>query len=163
MSWYGGNILACPVGKLVVVLRTDGSLVFVRTEAGQWKTFHMEIPERAPFPQLGKNGTNFTSLETPEIQNLRSRMSIEAVQGRIFPQLAQFLPDTRELWMDYLNREDRRFRLHFMLATDGEKLEFLEIQERPFKRAIDTGGPPFFLFLPDKSVPSVCNKVEFLR
>jgi len=163
MSWYGGNILACPAGKLVVVVRTDGSLVFVRTESVQWKTFHMEIPEQAPFPELGVKGTNFSSLETPEIRKLRSRMSIEDVQGRIFPRLAQFLPDTRELWVDYLNGEDRRFRLRFLLSADGEKLEFMEIQERPFNRAIDTSGPPFFLFQPDKSVPPVCNKIEFFH
>jgi len=41
-------------------------------------------------------------------------------QGRIPLDLAQFLPDTPELWVDYLNAADRRFRLHFMLTTDGE-------------------------------------------
>ena len=46
--WHAADMLACPVGKLVVVARTDGSMVFVRTEQGEWKTFHMEIPKRAP-------------------------------------------------------------------------------------------------------------------
>jgi hypothetical protein len=65
--------------------------------------------------------------------------------------------------VDYLNRADRRFRLRFMLATDGEKLEFLDFKEHPFKRAIDTGGPPFFIFLPDKSVSPACSKIEFFH
>jgi hypothetical protein len=163
ISWYGGNILACPVGKLVVVVRTDGSIVFVRTEAGQWKAFDMEISERAPFPLLRTNGTSLTSLETPAIERLRLQMFVGPSEGRIRPGLAQFLPDTRELWVDYLNRAEGRFRLRFMLTTDGEKLEFLDLQERPFKRAIDTGGPPFFIFLPDKSVPPACNKIEFFH
>jgi hypothetical protein len=163
ISWYGGNILACPVGKLVVMARTDGSLVFVRTETGQWKTFHMEIPERAPFPLVGTHGINFTSIETPAIKDLRSRMSMESSQGSIPSSLAQFLPDTRELWVDYLNGEYRRFRLHFRLTVDGEKLEFLDLEERPFKRPTDTSGAPFFLLLPDKPVSPVCNKIEFFR
>jgi hypothetical protein len=163
IGWFGGNILACPVGKLVVVVRTDGSRVFVRTEAGQWKIFYMPIPERAPFPLLLTNGTSLTSLETPAIQRLRLQMFVDASEGRIRPDLGQFLPDTRELWVDYLNRADRRFRLRFMLTTDGDKLEFLDLKERPFKRAIDTGGPPFFIFLPDKSVSPACNKIEFFH
>jgi hypothetical protein len=163
MSWYGGNILACPVGKLVIVIRTDGSLVFVRTESGQWKTFHMEIPERAPFPLLGVNGTRVTSLNTSAIENLRERMSGNSIHGPIPPSLAQFRPDTRELWVDYLNRTDRIFRLRFIVATDGEKLEFLDVDERPFNRATETSGPPFFFPLPDKSISSLCNKIEFFH
>jgi hypothetical protein len=163
MSWYGGNILACPTGKLVVLARTDGSLVFVRTEAGHWKTFHMEIPEQAPFPVVGVNGTNFTSLETPAIQELRSRMSVDSSQGRIAPSLGQFLPDTRELWIDYLNRESRRFRLHFRISEDGEKLEFLGREEIPFRRATDTSGAPFFFLQPDKRVSALCSKIEFFQ
>jgi hypothetical protein len=53
--------------------------------------------------------------------------------------------------------------LRFMLTTDGDKLEFLDLKERPFKRAIDTGGPPFLIFLPDKSVSPACNKIEFFH
>src|ERR1700722_6780016 len=40
------------------------------------------------------------------------------------------------------------------------KLEFLTLKEGPFKRAVDTGGPPLFIFLPDKSVSPACNKIE---
>jgi len=50
-----------------------------------------------------------------------------------------------------------------MLTTDGDKLEFLDLKERPFKRAIDTGGPPFLIFLPDKSVSPACHKIEFFH
>jgi len=163
MSWYGGNILACPVGELVVVVRADGSLVFLRTKTGHWKTFHMEIPEEAPFPLPGANGTSLTSLGTPAIQRLRSQMLVEPAQGRIAPHLAQFLPETRELWVDYLNRSDRRFRLGFMVAPDGETLIFLGLKEGSFQRATDTSGPPFFIFLPDKPVSPLCNKIEFFH
>jgi hypothetical protein len=162
-SWYGGNILACPVGKLVVVIRADGSRVFVRTEGWPMETFYMEIPARERLPLLLTNGSSLTSLETPAIRKLRLQMFVDPSQGRIPRDLAPFLPDTLELRVDYLNQADRRFRLRFMLTTGGEKLEFLDLKERPFQRAIDTGGPPFFIFLPDKSESPVCNKIEFFH
>jgi hypothetical protein len=163
MSWYGGDILACPVDQLVVVARTDGSLVFVRSAIGRWHTLHMEIPERAPFPIANGSGTNSTSLETSEILKLRSQMSAGSALGRIPPHLAQFSPDTRDLWVDYLNRDDRRFRFHFTLSADGEKLQFVDMEERPFTRATDTDGPPFFLFRHDKQVSAACNTIEPLQ
>jgi hypothetical protein len=161
ISLYSGDVLACPVGKLVVVTRTDGSLVFVRTEAGEWKTFHMEIPERAPFPILGAHGTSLTTLETSRIQELRAQMSSNTAAARVPPSLGQFFPDKRELWVDYLTPADRRFRLRLNLTADGEQLRFLDFEERPFKRKDDTTGPPFFFVLPDTPAPAGCAKVEF--
>jgi hypothetical protein len=163
ISLYGGNVLACPVGKLVVVVREDGSLVFVRTEAGEWKTFHMEIPERAPFPLLGVRGTSLTALDTPKIQELRSQMSINAAVFQVPPQLGQFLPDKRELLVDYLAPADRRFRLRMSLSSDGEQLRFVDFQQRPFERDRDTTGPPFFRLLPDTPLSSECNNLEFFH
>jgi len=44
-DWWDGsqdsrdaNLIACPLGKVVVIAKTDGSRVFVLTEAGTWKT-----------------------------------------------------------------------------------------------------------------------------
>jgi hypothetical protein len=166
ISLYSGDVLACPVGKLVVVARTDGSRVFVRTSAGKWKTFHMDIPERAPFPLLGPNGatlgtTSVTALETEKIQALRVQMSINPAAPRVPPRLGQFFPDKRELWVDYLTPADRRFRLRMNLTADGDELHFLDFEERPFKRTTDTTGPPLFLLLPDTPAPPGCSRVEF--
>jgi hypothetical protein len=166
ISLYSGDVLACPVGKLVVVTRTDGSIVFVRTNAGRWKTFHMELPERAPFPLLGANTatlgtTSVTAIETEKLQALRARMSLNPAVTRVPPGLGQFLPDKRELWVDYLAPPDRRFRLRMNLAADGEELHFLDFEERPFQQATDTTGPPLFLLLPDTAAPAGCSRVEF--
>lgn len=167
ISLYSGDVLACPVGNLVVVTRTDGSLVFIRNAAGKWDTFHMEIPDRAPFPVMGPSGANLgtttpTTLETEKIQALRTRMSIIPAQTRVPSRLGQFFPDKRELWLDYLTPTDRRFRLRLNLTADGERFEFLGFEERPFKRASDTTGAPLFLLQPDTPMPSACSKVQML-
>ena len=83
-------------------------------------------------------GTSTTTLETSRIQELRSQMSIDPARARVPARLGQFLPDKRELWVDYLTPADRRFRLRFNLTADGEQLRFLDFQERPFKRELST-------------------------
>ncbi len=167
ISLYSGDVLACPAGNIVVVIRTDGSLVFVRNASSKWTTFHMEIPDRAPFPLMGTTGANFgtttpTTFETEKIQALRTQMSISPTQTRVPSRLGQFLPDKRELWVDYLTPTDRRFRLRLSLTADGERMEFLGFEERPFKRASDTTGPPLFLLLPDTPAPPGCSRVQML-
>jgi hypothetical protein len=167
ISLYSGDVLACPVGNLVVVTRTDGSLVFVRNASGKWTTFHMEIPDRPPFPLEGPSGANLgtttpTTLETEKIQALRTQMSINPAQTHVPSGLGQFFPDTRELWVDYLTPADRRFRLRLSLTADGERMGFLGFEERPFKRASDTTGPPLFLLLPDTLAPPRCSKIQML-
>jgi hypothetical protein len=172
ISLYSGDVLACPVGSLVVVTRTDGSQVFVRNAGGKWTTFHMEIPERAPFPLMGANGTNvaasgpakatFTTLETEKIQALRTRMAISPAQMGVPSRLGQFFPDKRELWVDYLTPSDRRFRLRLGLTADGERFGFVGFEELPFKRASDTTGAPLFLLLPDMPTPTACSRVQML-
>lgn len=167
ISLYSGDVLACPIGNLVVVTRMDGSLVFVRNATGKWKTFHMEIPDRAPFPLMGPNGANMgsttpTTLETQKIQSLRKQMAISPEQIQVPSQLGQFFPDKRELWVDYLTPTDRRFRLRLNLTADGERLEFLNFGELPFKRAADTTGPPLFLLIPDTTAPAGCSRVQIL-
>ena len=159
ISLYGGDVLACPVGNLVVVVRADGSIVFVRTVAGTWKSFHMDIPQQAAFPVPGRHGTSVTTLETSQLQAFRSQMSISPAQTLVAPSLGQFLPDTRELWVDYLTPSIHRFRLRLSLTADGEQLRFLDFTERPFNRAADTTGPPFFIVLPDAPVAAGCTKV----
>lgn len=173
ISLYSGDVLACPVGNLVVVTRTDGSLVFVRNASGKWMTFHMEIPDRAPFPLMGANATtlasnglattSLTTLETDKIQALRTRMSINSAQTSVPSRLGQFFPDKRELWVDYLTPTDRRFRLRLSLTAEGERFGFLGFEERPFKRASDTTGPPLFLLQPDTPTPPPgCSKAQML-
>jgi len=167
ISLYSGDVLACPAGNLVVVTRTDGSLVFIRNAAGKWKTLHMEIPQRAPFPVVDTAGatvdtTHLSTLDTEKLQALRAQMAINPATTGIPSRLGQFFPDTRELWVDYLTPVDRRFRLHLSLAADGERVEFLNFEERPFKRAADTTGPPLFLLLPDTAAPPGCSKVQML-
>jgi hypothetical protein len=108
-------------------------------------------PQRAPFPLLLSSGTSLTSLEIPAIQGLRLQMFVDPSEGRIRPDLAQFLPDKRELWVDCLNRADRRFRLRFMRTTDGDKLEFLDLKERPLSAPSTLAArPSLYSFLTNR-------------
>lgn len=167
ISLYSGDVLACPVGNLVVVTRTDGSLVFIRNAAGKWKTLHMEIPDRAPFPVVDASGASPgiptpTTLDTEKLKALRAQMAVNPAATRVPSRLGQFFPDTRELWVDYLTPADRRFRLRLSLMADGEQLRFLDFVELPFKQASDTTGPPLFLLLPDTAAPAGCSRVQML-
>jgi hypothetical protein len=45
----GGDVLACSLGNVVLVALTKGEWVFIRTVAGQWTSFNMEINEQYPF------------------------------------------------------------------------------------------------------------------
>ena len=159
--WDGvdGSVIACPLGKIVVVAQTNGERVFVRTEAGGWKTFHMDIPQQSPFPVLGMTGTTLSSLDTPEIQALRSRMSVRPEESYVRPQFGQLLPEKWELWVDYMTAQERRFRLSFKISTNGEKLRLIDVEELPFDRQ----RPYFDQFVPDALVDPTCDKVEFFR
>jgi hypothetical protein len=158
--WSGsGDTLACPVGKLVVLVRPDGSLIFVRTEAGRWTTFYMEIPGPSPFSKNEEISPNSTSLEVAEIETIRSRMSLTPGDGALRPYMGQFIPRRLELWVDYLTPEKRRFRVRYKLYQDGEKFRLLDLEEQPF----DKSRPFFEQFVPDTPVDPVCDKIEFSR
>jgi hypothetical protein len=82
---------------------------FVRTTAGQWNDFSMAINSRYPFlPDRRVAGD--AVMGVGEIQQLRKRMAVEPAENSIELQLAQFLPERRELWIDYLTIAQRRFR-----------------------------------------------------
>lgn len=160
-DWWDGdsNVLACPIGKLVVVVRNDGSLIFVRTEAGKWKEFNMEIPGPGFAGQANKLSAGSTSLELDEIRAIRSGMSVGSSTDSLHPYLGQFLPEKQELWLDYLTSANRRFRVRLKLFHNGEKFRLLGLAEQPF----DQQRPYFDQFVPDAPVHTVCNKIEFFR
>ena len=65
-----------------------------------------------------------------EIQELRKRMAAEPTENSIEPQLAQFLPERRELWIDYLTSAQRRFRVRLKVSDSGEKLLLVNVEEQ---------------------------------
>ena len=158
--WDGdGGILACPVGKLVVVVRQNGSLIFVRTESGKWREFFMEIPGPGFPSNPGELNAGSTSLELDEIRAIRSGMHLDASDGSMQTYLGQFLPERQELWLDYLTSAKRRFRVRLKLFRNGEKFRLLSLDEQPF----DQRRPYFDQFVPDTPVHPACDKIEFFR
>jgi hypothetical protein len=161
-DWVGGsdgNVVACPVGKLVVIARTNGSWVFVRTEAGAWKTFYMEIPGPSPFSKNGEISANSTSLEVAEIETIRARMSVAPSEGDLHFYLGQFLPKKQELWLDNRTPAGRRFRVRLKLYSNGEKFRFVDLEER----TLEAKRPGFEELMADIPVDPVCDKVDFTR
>jgi len=154
-----GNVIACPIGKLIVVTRMDGLQTFVRTEAGSWKTFLMEITGPSPFSKNGELGPNLTSLETAEIETIRSRMLLTATDGSLRPEIGQFLPQRQELWLDFVTPAKRRFRIRLKLFGNGEKFRFLDSEEQAFNK----NKPDFDQITPDTPIHPACDKVEFFR
>jgi len=162
-NWWGnddGNLLACPVANLVVVARTGGPQVFVRTAAGKWRMFLMDVPGASYSGNDGGIAWNSTSLETADILAIRRQMSLNPeAQGAIDPLLVQLLPSRKELLTDYLTAEHRRFRLHLAITENGDKFRFLRVEEKPF----DKGRSYFEQFVADASLDPTCSLVGFYR
>lgn len=121
-SWWGGNdgnIVACPLGRQVVIVKSNGSLILVRSETGKWKDFLMEIRvSSAGTPHsLGPQ----TGLETAELNSILEQMSIRPSAGSVHPEVAGFRPSSRELWLDYLTNGPRLYRVLLRLLESGEK------------------------------------------
>ena len=160
-DWWNignGDVVACPVGNVIVVARTNGDHVFVRTAAGSWKEFLMDIPGPWYFSKNGELGPNFTSLESDEVFSIRRQMSLDPTAGNADPYLAQFLPRRQELWLDYLV-EHRRFRVKLKMFANGERFRPLSVEELAF----DRNRPYFDQFIPDIPDDPACNRIEFYR
>jgi hypothetical protein len=170
-TWFGGidgNVVACPLRKVVFVALTNGKWVFIRTEAGRWIAFNMEIPAQSPFPQretittnefgiMFSPDTSVVSLDIPAVQELRARMSAGTMEGAVLPDLAQFLPERRELWVDYITLELRRFRVRLRLSDNGEKFRLIDVEEHAFDRNRSAREQ----FGPDIPLDPICDKVAF--
>ena len=78
-----------------------------------------------------------------EIQELCKRMAAESAENSIEPQLAQFLPEGRELWIDYLTGEQRRFRVRLRVSDSGDKFLLVNVEEQAaIATAIGTNSIP---------------------
>jgi hypothetical protein len=99
------------------------------------------------------------SLTVPEVQDLRSRMSVGPTE-EVQPRLAQFLPESRELWIDYMTWAARRFRLRLKLSDNGERFRLVGIEEH----ALDKNLPALGVqnqFEPDTPLDPICDRLEF--
>jgi hypothetical protein len=107
----------------------QGRMGSVRTTAGQWNDFSMAINSRYPFsPERRVAGDAVVGVG--EIQELRTRMAVEATENSIEPQLAQFLPERRELWVDHPTSEPRRLRMRLKVSDSGEKFLLVNVEEQ---------------------------------
>jgi hypothetical protein len=115
---------------------------FVRTTAGQWSDFSTAINSRYPFlPDRRVAGD--AVMGAGEIQELCKRMAAESAENSIEPQLAQFLPEGRELWIDYLTGEQRRFRVRLRVSDSGDKFLLVNVEEQAaIATAIGTNSIP---------------------
>jgi hypothetical protein len=160
-GWWGnndGNLLACPLGSIIVITRTSGPHVFVRLPSGAWKAFLMEIPSAYYFGHDGEIAPNVTSLDKAEILAIRKSLSLDPkAQGGIDPLLMQFAPREKELLAGYLTPEHRRFRVHLALDKDADRFNLVNVEERPF----DRNRPYFEQFIPDMPQDPACSHVAF--
>ena len=160
-DWWNignGDVAACTVGNIVVVARANGDHVFVRTAAGAWKQFLMDIPGPWYFSKHGELGPNFTSLESDDVFRIRRLMSLDANAGSADPYLAQLLPRQSELWLDYLVQH-RRCRLKLRMFANAEGFQPLGVEELAF----DRNRPYFEQIVPDVPEDPACNRIEFFR
>jgi hypothetical protein len=120
----------------------QGRMGFVRTTAGQWNDFSMAINSRYPFlPDRRVAGD--AVMGVGEIQQLRKRMAVEPAENSIELQLAQFLPERRELWIDYLTIAQRRFRVRLKVSDSGGKFLLVNVEEQAtIATAIATNSIP---------------------
>jgi hypothetical protein len=146
VDWWGGNdanIIACPLGALVMVVRTDGNLAAVRTVDGKWKEFLFDAPA---LESLG--------LTRADVQSIRAALSLSRGESLVYPFLAEFHPDHRELWLDF-HRSGGAVRLRLRLSDDGQTFAFLSIAERPLNPHTDAAEPTY------PAVDPACSAVRF--
>ena len=138
--WGGGSptgdLVACPVGPVVVVVPFQGHVLFARSAAGRWKTFDMTLPGKAPAAELPRyaGATSLTIDELHRLDSLYEGPGPRLEPRHIPPVLMQFGAIRRELTVDYALSFVRTFRVRFELAADGERLRLLSAQEEPDKR-----------------------------
>jgi hypothetical protein len=87
-DWWGGNdgnIVACPLGRLVVIIKSNGSRVLIRTNTGKWNDFLMDIPVSSAGNSFGPRPT---WLQPDEIDSILEQMSIPASNSLLHPEVA---------------------------------------------------------------------------
>ena len=138
--WGGGSptgdLVACPVGTVVVVVPFRGNVMFARSAEGRWKSFDMTLPGKAPASELPRYA-GATSLTIEELHRLDPlyEASGRGPDPRHIPSfLMQFRAGRRELTVDYVLSVVRTFRLRLELSADGERLRLLSAQEESEKR-----------------------------
>ncbi len=156
-DWWGGNdgnIVACPLGRLVVIVKSNGSQVLVRTETREWKNFLMTIPLEPP-GSAHPSGPQTTWLETAELNSILGQMSIPAGAGLLHPEVAGFHPATREAWLDYVTKGPRLYRVRLRLLENGERFKLISVEERPDTLHLE------FPDKPDPDLDSTCTAIQF--
>ena len=156
-DWNGGNdgnILACPLGRLVVIVKSNGSEVFVRGESGTWKEFLMTLPLPSP-ADPSHIGPQMTSLETAEVLSILKQMSVPPASGSIHPEVVGFQPEKRELWLDYVSNTHRLYRVRLALLESGGKFRLVSVEGRPNTLHSEFPG------VPDPALDPTCTTIQF--
>lgn len=155
-DWYGGNdgnIVACPVGRQVVVLKSNGSLVLVRSETGKWREFLMDIP--LPHPGNAPFNPQTAWLETAELNSILQQMSAPPQGALLHPEVAGFRPGKRELWLDYVVSSSRLYRVSLRLPENDERFKLLAVEGRP--NTLHLVNPD----VPNPDIDATCTAIQF--
>jgi hypothetical protein len=146
-AWWGGNegdIVACPLGSQVVVLREDGREISVRDESGKWNMVLLDA-------------TRMASLPPSDTTAILEAMHLDRNVCCIYPYHAHFRPASRELTLYYLTSADAQHRLSLQLLEDGRSMRLLGIAKLAYK--YHTAYPRD----PDPAVDPNCNTIAFFE
>ncbi len=136
-SWAGGrpsgDLVACPIDKLVVVVPFEGLSVFVRAAGGHWRTFDLRLPGQAPAAELPRyaGARGLTIDELHRLDLLYEAPGRSLGPGPVAPYLVQLEAGRHELVVDYDLSLIRRVRLRLEVAADGERRKLLGPTEPP--------------------------------
>lgn len=154
-DWAGGNdgnIVACPIGQLVVIAKSNGSDFLVRNAARTWKTFVTDIP----LPNEGAPSLPPGWLENDEIRSIVKQMSIPPTGGLLHAQAAGILPASRTLWLDYSIGSSRLLHVSVVLLENGERFKLQSVEERP--NTLHMEGPNR-----DPNLDASCGSIQFTQ
>ncbi len=138
-SWSGGrpsgDLVACPIDELVVVVPFEGQSVFVRAAGGHWRTFDLALPGKAPAEELPRyaGASGLTIDELHRLDPLYEAPGRSLGPGPVAPYLVQLAAGRHELVVDYDLSFIRRVRLRIEVPADGERLKLLGPTEPPDK------------------------------
>ena len=146
-AWWGGNegdILACPLGPQVVVLREDGREISIRDDRGKWNMVLLDA-------------TRMASLRPSDTKAILEAMHLAPNVCCIYPYHAHFRPASRELTLYYRTSTDAQHRLRLKLLEDGRSMRLLGMETLAYK--YHTAYPQD----PDPSVDASCNTIAFFE
>ncbi len=154
-DWAGGNdgnIVACPIGQLVVIAKSNGSDVLVRNAARTWKMFVTDIP----LPTAGAPSLQSGWLENDDVRSIVKQLPTPATGGLLHAQAAGIRPASRTLWLDYSIGSSRLLHVSVVLPENGERFKLQSVEERP--NTLHMEGPNR-----DPNLDASCGSIQFTQ